>query len=169
MNTGTWLFLAIGAVGVVIAAIAVLGGDLFDLGDGFVNTEVISALVGGFGFGAAAANELVGAEAGQAVVILLGLAIGAIIAWLAWLASSRLRNMPTDATPNRDHLAGTTGVVVTPVPAEGFGEVLVRIGGQPVKLSARSARPLPFGAKVLVLDALSDTSVIVEESTPTTL
>ena len=169
MNAGTWLFLIIGAVGVLIAAVAVLGGDLFDLGDGFVNTEVIAALIGGFGFGAAAANEIVGDKAGLATVLLLGLAIGGLIAYLAWLASSRLRNMPTDATPNRDHLAGNLGVVVTPVPAEGFGEVLVRIGGQPMKLSARASRPLAFGSKIIVLEALSDTSVIVEESATTTL
>jgi hypothetical protein len=160
------LFLIIGAVGVLIAAVAVFGGDLFDLGDGFVNTEVTAALIGGFGFGAAIANELVGDDASLAVVLLLGLAIGGLIAYLAWLASNRLRNMPTDATPNRNHLAGNPGVVVTPVPAEGFGEVLVRIGGQPVKLSARSSRPLAFGTKIVVLEALSDTSVIVEEAPP---
>lgn len=153
-------------MGVIIAAVAVMGSDLFDLGDGFVNTEVVAGLVGGFGFGAAAANELVGESAGLAVVLLLGLAIGAVIACVAWLTVGRLRNMSTDATPNRDDLAGGTGVVVTPVPAEGFGEVLVRIGGQPVKLSARSARPLAFGTKIVVLDALSDTSVVVEEFTP---
>jgi membrane protein implicated in regulation of membrane protease activity len=161
VSTGTWLFLGIGAVGLIIATLAVVGGDLFDLPDGFVNTEVVAGLVGGFGFGAAAANELVGA-AGLPVVLVLGAAIGGVIALLAWLFVGRLRNMPTDATPTQDDFAGRTGVVVTPVPAEGYGEVLVRVGGQPVKLSARAATPLPLGTKIVVLDALSGTSVIVK-------
>jgi membrane protein implicated in regulation of membrane protease activity len=74
------------------------------------------------------------------------------------------RNMRTDATPTRQHLVGSLGVVVTPIPATGYGEVRVRIGGQPVKLNARAAKSMPIGAQVFVIEAPSDTSVVVEET-----
>ena len=70
--------------------------------------------------------------------------------------------MRTDATPTRDDLVGALGVVVTPIPASGYGEVRVRLGGQPVKLNARADQPVPLGAQVFVVEAPSDTSVIVE-------
>src|SRR6266508_1962707 len=61
-------------------------------------------------------------------------------------------------------LVGTLGVVVTPIPVDGYGEVRVRLGGQPVKLYARSERPLPLGTRVFVIEAPSSTSVLVEET-----
>lgn len=168
MSLATLLFLIIGALGIVIAAVALLGGELLDFGDGFFSTEVIAAMVGGFGFGAAAANELLGDDAGMAVVLSLGIVIAIPMSLLAWLAVSRMRNMRTDATPTRADLVGTKGVVVTPIPVGGYGEVRVRIGGQPVKLNARADRPIGLGAQVTVVEATSDTSVIVQQTAPLT-
>jgi len=51
---------------------------------------------------------------------------------------------------------------VTPIPAGGLGEVRVRFAGQQVKFSARADAPLPLGARVFVVAATSDTSVVVE-------
>jgi membrane protein implicated in regulation of membrane protease activity len=86
-------------------------------------------------------------------------------AWLAWRLARAAREMPTDATPARHHLVGTQGVVVTPVPAgSGYGEVRLRLGGQPMKVYARADRPLPAGARVFVVEAPSETSVVVEET-----
>ena len=56
---------------------------------------------------------------------------------------------------------GTAGSVVTAIPADGFGEVLLRLAGQPVKLAARSAGPVARGAEVWVEAAPSATSVVV--------
>ncbi|MBV1852207.1 hypothetical protein [Catellatospora tritici] len=159
----TLIFLVIGAMGIVLAAVAMLGGDLLDLGDGFVSTELVASFVGGFGFAAAILNELVGGDVGLIAVLALGLAAAIPIAVLTGLLANRLGDMPTDATPTRADLVGTRGVVVTPVPAGGYGEVRIRIGGQPVKLGARADRPVPLGMKVLVVEALSDTSVYVRE------
>nr|WP_254549750.1 hypothetical protein [Catellatospora tritici] len=150
-------------MGIVLAAVAMLGGDLLDLGDGFVSTELVASFVGGFGFAAAILNELVGGDVGLIAVLALGLAAAIPIAVLTGLLANRLGDMPTDATPTRADLVGTRGVVVTPVPAGGYGEVRIRIGGQPVKLGARADRPVPLGMKVLVVEALSDTSVYVRE------
>ncbi|MDI1461675.1 hypothetical protein QEZ54_11890 [Catellatospora sp. KI3] len=163
MGIATLIFLVIGAVGIVLAAVAILGGDLLDLGDGFVSTELVASFVGGFGFAAAILNELVGGDVGLVAVLALGLVAAIPLAVLTGLLANRLGDMPTDATPTRADLVGSRGVVVTPVPAGGYGEVRVRIGGQPVKLGARADQPVPLGMKVLVVEALSDTSVYVRE------
>ncbi|WP_244871929.1 hypothetical protein [Catellatospora sp. TT07R-123] len=163
MGTATLIFLVIGAMGIVLAAIAILGGDLLDLGDGFVSTELVAAFVGGFGFAAAILNELIGGDVSLVVVLTLGLVSAVPVAVLTGLLAHRLGDMPTDGTPTRADLVGTRGVVVTPVPAGGYGEVRVRIGGQPVKLGARADRPVALGTKVLVIEAISDTSVFVRE------
>jgi len=56
--------------------------------------------------------------------------------------------------------------VVTPIPAQGYGEVRISLGGQPVKLNARAEEPIALGAKVFVIEAPSDTSVVVEQTPP---
>jgi membrane protein implicated in regulation of membrane protease activity len=168
VSTATLIFLIIGTLGIVIAATAILGGDLLDLTDGFVSTELLAGLLGGFGFGAAIANELIGDDTGMAVVLALGVIAAVPVSLLSWLIVNRLGNMRTDATPTRADLVGTRGVVVTPIPAGGYGEVRVRIGGQPVKLNARADRPLGLGAQVKVVEATSDTSVIVQQTAPLT-
>ena len=46
--------------------------------------------------------------------------------------------------------------------AGGTGEVLVRLGGQPVKLSATAAEDLPRGTDSVVIAVESSTRVVVE-------
>jgi membrane protein implicated in regulation of membrane protease activity len=74
--------------------------------------------------------------------------------------------MPTQETLTRDHLLGAQGVVVSAVPAAGYGEVRLVVGGQPLKLSARSEVPLPAGTPVYVTDTISDTAVEVVSTAP---
>ncbi|TDB73388.1 NfeD family protein [Micromonospora sp. KC721] len=168
MATGTIIFLIIGAVGVGVLALALLGGELLHFGhpdvDGPVSLEVVAGFLGAFGFGAAIVNELVG---GRTPVMVGAAAAGGALAavpaaWLAARLSRAARNMRTDPTPTRDHLVGAIGLVVTPVPVDGYGEVRLRVAGQPVKLNARADRPIPIGAQVFVVEALSETSVHVE-------
>jgi len=64
------------------------------------------------------------------VVIAVPSAMGTIA--LARMAS----RMRTDGTPTRTDLVGRLGVIVTPIPVRGYGEVRISIGGQPVKLNA---------------------------------
>ena len=77
-----------------------------------------------------------------------------------------MRNMATDPTPTRGDLIGCVGVVVTRIPDGGYGEVRVRLAGQPVKLNARADRPVAAGAQIFVIDAPTETSVLVEETRP---
>jgi membrane protein implicated in regulation of membrane protease activity len=170
MDTATVVFLIIGGVGVVVLALGLLGAELLHFGhpdvDGPVSLEAVAGFVGAFGFAGAIASELLDARTPGAVAAAAG--VGAIAAlptaYLAMRLARAARNMRTDATPTRQHLVGSLGVVVTPIPATGYGEVRVRIGGQPVKLNARAAKPMPIGAQVFVIEAPSDTSVVVEET-----
>ncbi|MFF5177091.1 hypothetical protein ACFY2Q_03570 [Micromonospora sp. NPDC000316] len=166
--TGTLIFLLIGAAGVGVLVLALIGTELLHFGhvnvDGPASTEAVAGFAGAFGFGGAIVNELLGARtpgmiAGAAAA---GLVAAVPTAWLAARLSRAARNMRTDPTPTRNDLVGALGLVVTPVPVDGYGEVRVRVAGQPVKLNARADKPIPVGAQVFVVQALSETSVHVE-------
>lgn len=166
--TGTLIFLIIGGAGVGVLTLALLGSGVLPLGhpdvDGPVSLEAVAGFTGAFGFGAAIVNELLGGRTpGMIAGAVAGGALAAVpTGWLAARLSRAARNMRTDATPTRDHLVGAIGLVVTPVPADGYGEVRVRLAGQPVKLNARADHPIPVGARIFVVEALSETSVHVE-------
>lgn len=67
----------------------------------------------------------------------------------------------TDPTPRGDDLIGTTGSVVTAIPAGGYGEVLLRHAGHTVKYAAKSAAPVAQGTEIWVEATLSTSSVTV--------
>ncbi|GAA2216832.1 NfeD family protein [Micromonospora olivasterospora] len=168
MATGTLTFLIIGGAGVGVLALALLGTELLQFGhadvDGPVSVEAVAGFAGAFGFGAAIVNELLGGRTpGMIAAAVAGGALAAVpTAWLAARLSRSARNMRTDPTPTRSDLVGALGLVVTPVPVGGYGEVRVRVAGQPVKLNARADEPIAVGARVFVVEALSETSVHVE-------
>lgn len=160
-------FLVIGGAGIVVLALSVLIGDLFHFGHpdaaGPLSVPAVAGFIGAFGFAGAAASAIAGSD-GPAVPLVAGLVAAVPTAWLATRLARMAINMRTDATPTQRDMIGTTGVVVTPITGGGFGEVRVLLGGQPVKLSARADRSIPLGARVLVVEATSPTSVIVEET-----
>ncbi|GAA0461817.1 hypothetical protein Ade02nite_16430 [Paractinoplanes deccanensis] len=165
MATATTIYLVIGAAGVVVLALSLLGGELLSflhVGDGPVSLEVVAGFVGAFGFASAIAAELSGSAVLPPVA---GLVAALPTAWFALRLSRAAHGMRTDATPTRRDLVGTLGVVVTAVPrGGGYGEVRVLLGGQPVKVYARAEHPIAAGAQVFVVEAPSDTSVVVEET-----
>lgn len=169
MSTPTLVFLIIGGLGVGILALGLLGAELLQFGhpdvDGPVSLEAVAGFTGAFGFAAAIASELLDAATPVEVAAASGLGLAAALptAYLALRLARAARNMHTDPTPTRQDLIGRLGVVVTPIPVGGYGEVRVRLGGQPMKLNARADRPVPTGAQVFVIDAPSETSVVVEE------
>jgi hypothetical protein len=63
--------------------------------------------------------------------------------------------------PRGGDLVGSSASVVTAIPVEGYGEVLVYLAGQPLKLAARSHVSVARGADVWVEASLSETSVQV--------
>lgn len=166
--TGTLIFLIIGAMGVVVLTLALLGAELLHFGhpgaDGPVPLEAAAGFVGALGFGAAIANEMIGGGNPNLIAAAAGVGVVAAVptAWLATRLSRAARDMRTDPTPTRNDLVGSLGVVVTPIPVGGYGEVRVRVAGHPMKLNALADQAIPAGAQIFVVDAPSDTSVHVE-------
>ncbi|HET6394213.1 MAG TPA: hypothetical protein VFG13_15405 [Blastococcus sp.] len=165
------VFLVIGAVGVVVLLISLFVGELGELGlgdvdaDGPFSVPAIAALLGGIGFGGAAAVSVLPADlpdAGTAVLAVgAGLVVAVPLAWAAVRLSRALKDMPTQETLTRHHLVGAQGVVVSAVPSTGYGEVRLALAGQHLKFAARSDLALPAGTPVYVVEALSDTAVEV--------
>lgn len=165
------MYVAIGMVGMLLLVLAYLVDNLLDgLIEGlapdseWLSLSALATLLTAFGLGAAVLQWQLGLPAPLAG--LGGLAFGGILVWLTVRWSRSLRNMATDATPTADDLLGRTGQVVTPVRAGSSGEVLVVLGGQPVKLSAvgppSGATDLDTGADIIVVDVVSPTRVRVE-------
>src|SRR5690606_23593024 len=115
-------------------------------------------------FAAAATSSLV--DLRGAPMMLASVGVGTLVAipagWVTLRIVRAATTMHTDATPERNDLIGLTGVVVTPIPASGYGEVRVTLGGQPVKLNATADSPIPLATQVFVIAAPSETSVVVE-------
>lgn len=161
MGVAIILFLAVGALGLVLLGVAMLGGEIFDDSDTIISVEIVAAVLSGFGFTAAFAAALPGVDLPTAVCIIIGV-LGAVpVAYFAWLLTRGARRMHTDATPSRSDLVGRKGVVVTEIRDAAYGEVRVRIGGQQVKFNALADQPLAAGVHVRVTEAPSDTSVRV--------
>ncbi|MGA5008623.1 hypothetical protein [Streptomyces koyangensis] len=158
------LFLGLGIAGIVLLVLSlifdgVLEGLFGDFLDGLLSLPAIAGFVSMLGFGGAIVLGTTGlGVAGATVVgVLAGLATG----WVVLKLSKALMRDQTDATPRSADLVGTAGSVVTAIPASGYGEVLVYLGGQPLKLSAKSTAPLARGTEIWVEASLSSTSVSV--------
>ncbi|MFF8500408.1 NfeD family protein [Streptomyces anulatus] len=162
------VFLGLGIAGIVLLALSLIFGGilegLFDgvldgLFDGLLSLPVIAGFISMLGFGGAIVLGSTGAGTFLATVV--GVAAGLVAALLTWKLSKALMRDQTTATPRGSDLIGTSGSVVTAIPAEGYGEVLLRLGGQPVKYAAKSATPVARGTEIWVEEALSTTSVAV--------
>jgi membrane protein implicated in regulation of membrane protease activity len=165
----TLAFLVIGGIGVAILAVSLLVGDLSGIGHpdagGAFSVASVAGFVGAFGFAGAIADVLVpGRTTGLLAGVVVGLLAAVPTAWFAVRLGRWAMSMRTDPTPTSADLVGTTGVVVTPIPVDGYGEVRVTLAGQPVKLYAKADHPLPRGAHVFVIATPSPTSVFVEET-----
>ncbi|GAA3820875.1 hypothetical protein ACFS5L_38775 [Streptomyces phyllanthi] len=162
-------FLGLGIAGVVLLALSLVldgvleglfhgVGALDGLFDGWLSLPVIAGFVSMLGFSGAIVMGTTGLGAAGAVAI--GVPAGGATAWFAYRLSRALLDDASGA-PRDDDLIGASGSVVTPIPADGYGEVLVHLAGQPVKLAAKSTVPVARGAEVWVEEALSQTAVSV--------
>ncbi|MGC5344115.1 hypothetical protein ACPXCE_09955 [Streptomyces sp. DT24] len=162
------LFLGLGIAGVALLALSLIfdgvleglfGGVLDGIFDGLLSLPVIAGFVAMLGFGGAIVLGTTGA--GTVAATVAGILAGLVAAWLTWKFSQALMRDQTTAAPRGSDLVGTAGSVITAIPAEGYGEVMLRLAGQPVKFSAKSPVPMPRGTEIWVEAALSNTSVSV--------
>jgi membrane protein implicated in regulation of membrane protease activity len=159
------VFLVVGGLGLAVLVLSLLFGDVLDLdvevgGGGLVSGPVIGGFVAAFGFGGALAMSTIADR--LAVGIVAGLAAGLAIGFVTWRLVRALMRMPTDPPIRHEDLLGKTGRVVTPIPPGGYGEVMVRHGGQQLKVSARADRPVANATAVVVVQVISPSSVRVE-------
>ncbi|MDQ0985735.1 hypothetical protein [Streptomyces sp. V2I9] len=161
-------FLGLGIAGIALLAFSLIfdglleglfGGVLDGLFDGLLSLPVIAGFVSMLGFGGAIVLGTTGV--GTVAATAVGCAAGLVAGWLTWKLSQALMRDQTHTTPRASDLVGTAGSVVTAIPAGGYGEVLLRLGGQPVKYAAKAAAPVARGTEIWVEEALSTTSVAV--------
>ncbi len=166
------VLLVVGALGLGVLVLSLLAGEIGVIGDadGPFSVPALAALVGGVGFGGAAAAALLPdglPDVGRALLALAaGLVLAVPLAWVAVRLARGLRDMPTAVTLTRSSLVGTQGVVVSDVPSPGYGEVRLVVAGQQLKYAARSDTPLRAGTPVYVVEALSETAVQVVSTAP---
>ncbi|MGW7363528.1 hypothetical protein ACWGI8_08885 [Streptomyces sp. NPDC054841] len=160
------LFLGFGIAGIVLLALSLvldgvlegfLDGVLDGLLDGWLSLPVVAGFVSMLGFTGAIVLGTTGLGVGVATAA--GVVTGVAAGWLTWRLSRALMRDQTAAALRSDDLIGTAGSVVTAIPADGYGEVLLHVAGQPVKFAAKSDVPVQRGAEIWVETALSPTSV----------
>lgn len=163
-------FWIIGGIGLVLLLVMLLVGDVLDglnhlefLDSEFFSAASIAGFLGAFGFTGAGVLSLTHSNT---AAIVAGAFMGALFGWLVAWATKKLKEGETDAVPRTQNLVGASGTVISAIPEDGFGEVRVFSGGQPLKLNARGERALPGGTRVWVSDVLSATSVLVRSSDP---
>ncbi|MCX5405664.1 hypothetical protein OHA37_17440 [Streptomyces sp. NBC_00335] len=162
------LFLGLGIAGIALLALSLLldgvleglfDGALSALFDGWLSLPVLAGFVSMLGFTGAIVLGTTGFGPGPATAA--GALAGACAGWATYRLSRSLMRDGDGAAPHQDSLIGSTGTVVTSIPASGYGEVLLRLAGQPVKYAATAEGPLARGAEVWVTAAPSSTSVSV--------
>lgn len=169
MDTATVVYLAIGIAGTVLVAVSLLFDGLFDGfgggdtgGGGAFSLPVLAGFMGAFGYAGAITASV--ADDNAAV---LGALVGVVVAVPGALGISKVLNAlmrQTDKTPGAVDYVGVTGIVITEIPANKYGEVSISLGGHPRKLAALSSTGLPVGTRVTVVEAPSETLVIVVEA-----
>lgn len=159
------MFVAVGLVGALALLLFILFDDALDavLPDvEWISGPALGALLAAFGLFGWVATEAF--DAPTPVAVAAGAVGGVSLAAFALKLSRALHDGPTDPTPNAAMLVGLEGRVVTPVRAGGTGEVLVRLAGQPVKLTATAEDELPLGTTAVVVAVESATKVVVESA-----
>lgn len=161
-----WICLAIG---VLFSVVTFIFGEALNLdgvidieGADFFNTTTIGAFVTAFG-GAGIILTIytpLGAVA--------GLAIGLCIAFLASTAIQFLYVRPMQRAErsvafSMKELVGHTARVTITIPATGYGEVMLNVGGGNVCQIARSGdgNHIPTGTEVVVIESASDSVAVV--------
>ncbi len=162
------LYMACLIGGVVYALISVIFGDLLDGIFDFLSLDFLQpmTLVGGITvFGGAGVMLSRYTSLGAWPVGLISLLI-AIVAGIAvfFLYVKPMENSENSIGFTMQSLAGALGDVTVPIPAEGYGEVLVKVGAGHTNQIAASFdnKEIPSSARVVVVE-VKDSVLYVSE------
>lgn len=166
------LYLGCLALGVIFAVVSVLVGDLigsalsgmFDIVSfDFVNPAVLAGGVTVFGGAGILLTRYSGLQ--DSAILALSLLIAAFMGVLLYLGV--VKPMEKSEMSNgfsMQELPGKIGEITVPVPAEGYGEVMVRFGAGNSLHTAGSFEhePLPAGIKVVVVEVREGVAMVSE-------
>lgn len=159
------MFIAVGIVGAVLLVVFLVFDDFLDeiIPDAdWISGPVIGSFLAAFGlFGWMVDSS---SDAPTWLSSIVGVGGGLALGFGTYRLTKALVNVPTDDTPTPAALVGRAGRVITPIEPGKVGEVLVNIGGQPVKLTASADAELARGSSVVVVDVSSPTKVIVQSA-----
>ncbi|QIK72768.1 hypothetical protein G7070_11410 [Propioniciclava coleopterorum] len=157
-------FLVLGGAGIVLVVLALVLGDVLDgalhldaLDNDLFSVSSIAAFVGSFGFGGAIGLAV---SDSTAIAVVVGLVVGALAA-LGAVKLTRALRRDDSASFRVDTLVGHPAYVITAIPADGYGEVRLNVGGHVRKYAARCAQPVAEGSEVWVSAVVSPTAVAV--------
>lgn len=161
------MFVVLGVIGALGLAVGFVFDDVFEgllpESDWFSLTA-IAAFLSAFGLAGFIVDSRTALPV--AVAIAAGLIAGTALGYTAIRWSRSLAAMSTDATPAVADLVGRQGRVITEVLPGSTGEVLIRLGGQQMKLTgvlaADRPEPLARETEIVIVDALSATRVVVQ-------
>ena len=165
------VFLVIAGVGFIFLIVSMVFGEIFDFfdhdidfdhgGPGILSSRVIAVFITAFGaFGAIAMNNGLSVGAASGVGLGGGLVFGGVI----YMFLRFLYGQQASSDVLASDLVGQTGRIIVGIPANGVGQVRVRIGEELVDkvAQARDGLAIPENTPVTV-DAVLGETVIVKK------
>lgn len=161
-----WICLVVGAL---FALVTLVFGQALDLdglldieGGDFLNTTTIAAFVICFG----GAGVLLATYSTLGVAAVLAIGGGAALVGataIQFLYVRPMQRAERSVAFSVKELVGQTAQVTIPIPAEGYGEVMLQIGGGNVCQIARSGdgNQIPTGARVVVIESVPDSVSVI--------
>ncbi|AKG33980.1 hypothetical protein [Paenibacillus durus] len=166
------LYLSCLALGILFAIVSLLAGDLIGHALGgmldFLSFDVLSpsVLAGGitvFGGAGILLSRYSGLEDGA--VLILSLLISFFMSMLLYMGFVKPMDKSEVSTGfSMSELPGKIGEITVPVPAQGFGEVMVKFGAANTLHTASSFDrcPLSVGTKVVVVEVSEGVAFVSE-------
>lgn len=157
------MFVVIGVIGALLLVSTLVFDDVIDEaipGLDFLSGPVIGAFLVAFGAFGWFLDD--GIESSTVIAAVAGVGGGTLFGGFTYRFTRALMDQPTDATPTTASLVGTSARVVTPIRAEGIGEVLLTLGGASTKYTATATSDIAAGATVVVIAVESPTKVRVQ-------
>jgi hypothetical protein len=155
----TTFFIVTAALGFGLLLLGLVFDDFLEFMDGdggVLSAPVIGAFLGAFGIGGFVGTSATGN-------VLVGLVVAGSPASCSGGSRCGSRSPSSACTPTPRPPAATTSAssAGSSPHHRGGGEILIRVGGSPVKLVARADTEIERGTEVVVVEVLSPTSVRV--------
>ncbi|WP_068784672.1 NfeD family protein [Paenibacillus phocaensis] len=162
--------------GALFAVISALLGDLlgswldgvFDfLSADFLKPIITASAVTSFGGAGILLNRYTGL--GAAGVIVLAIVAAILLSAAVYFAYVRpMENSENSTGFSESELPGKVGEVTVPIPAQGYGEVMVKlVGGNTLHIaSSWDRKEIPAGTVVVIIETAKDGTVQVSELYP---